>query len=129
MKIYYGRSAYLDYLDFLPAKALAEYYYSIKQNGQAIYYFRKTLINWLNTQSQHSNTSETVYLTKSISNNLLPNGILYYTKPIINFEDIHTKIFGLDLDDQQKLEFNNLFTKINEKITNINSISNIYKFE
>ncbi|NOU16246.1 MAG: hypothetical protein HOO91_01625 [Bacteroidales bacterium] len=127
MKIYYERSAYLDYGDFLPANSLANYYYSIKRNEIAIEFFKKTLTNWLNIQSQHSNTSENIYLTKSISNNLLPVGILYYIRPIVDFEDIQVKLFELNLSDEQKKEFNLLFSKISEKINNVNSISISYK--
>jgi hypothetical protein len=127
MKLYYARSAYLDYDDFLPKFSLAEYYNSINQQQTAILYYRETLINWLNTQSFHSNTSEPVYLTKSIPNDLFPSCILYYVKPIIDFDAIQVKINNLDLNDDQKKDFKGLFKLIDEKIGFLKSFSNINK--
>lgn len=91
----YKNAIFLDRRDFLPCQKLGDYY---QQNGDkkyAAYYLTRALENWRNVYSQHSIRCQRIYNTVTINNNIIPNGLLHYTKPNIDLEETSSNISKL----------------------------------
>lgn len=82
------RATLLDPNDYLPHIKLAEYYYEKKQMHDALIYYTKTLKRYDLIRSANSVRSKSVYKSSGVPNNIVPNGLLQYTKPRILLDEI-----------------------------------------
>ncbi|MFT7159747.1 MAG: tetratricopeptide (TPR) repeat protein/O-antigen ligase [Bacteroidia bacterium] len=82
------RATLLDPNDYLPHIKLAEYYYEKEQMHDALIYYTKSLERYALIRSTNSVRSKSVYKATGILDNIVPAGLLRYTKPKIPLAEI-----------------------------------------
>ncbi len=78
------RSLLLDKTDFLPTLTMANWHTRNKNYRDAIYYYRRSLINYKNLVSPHYRKTLKYYYTRTMPNDVLPLKLLGMTTTTLN---------------------------------------------
>jgi tetratricopeptide (TPR) repeat protein len=81
MLVYYQKSIYLDFKDYLPKYELAKYYDGVNDVRNAQYYHRITRKCWSDKLSEHSFRSKKIYYLETVKDDIIPNGFYQYIIP------------------------------------------------
>jgi len=81
------RGNLLDSKDYLPNFKLAQYYFENKNMHDALIYYTKTLERYNLIRSSNSVRSQSVYKSSGVPNNIVPTGLLQFTKPRIQLDE------------------------------------------
>lgn len=81
----YQRSLFLDPNDYLPNIQMGNYYFNFEPKS-ALAYYKNALKSSCNLFSDHYYKSTRVYESKGIPNDIVPQSLLVYIKPVINYK-------------------------------------------
>ncbi len=103
-KSYLNRSILLDPRDYLYAFAYGNFYYSLEQKRDAIYYYKNALFNHANLYNHYALIAPKWYGYQALPNNTLPPGRLQSIKPSISENLVCNRLIELYNDLGMKEE-------------------------
>jgi hypothetical protein len=113
----------LDAGDYLYPMALGDYYYQRNQKRDAIYYYKKALMNHANIYNIHTIKAFRWHGYKTISNDILPENRLDYPKPYLDEKCLIDKLSGM-YNGFGQIEEVRLFKKYKDGDISINRLLN-----
>ncbi len=99
----YKTSILLDNNFYQPYFHLARYYDRTCKKEEALENYLYSMICWRNLSSEHSQRSNRMYFKTGINDDILPYGLLRYTKPDIDYELMEKRIVELQQNDLKKI--------------------------
>ncbi len=116
----YYKSMLLDSQDYLPLFKLADFALKQGREKEALRYFITGLRCYLRMSSHHFKHGIDIYKgVRGISNDILPKGLLEYTRPRVDIKSISNKVSQLYLKNND-MEKSNIYKRISEGSIDLN---------